>query len=150
MGVSTEPGVMENAAERLLGLSIQSVSDQASDIFGQMRVVIATMDIEAINADRDMLIEKITNGVEVELKKVGLRLINVIKDITDESGYIDALGKEASSRAINEAKVSVAQRERDGEIGAAEAERERRIKRGQCPSSSHRRRKFIKNQSGTI
>ena len=129
VGVSTEAGVMENAAERLLGLNIQAVREQASDIiFGQMRVVIATMDIEAINADRDMLIEKITNGVEVELKKVGLRLINVnIKDITDESGYIDALGKEASSRAINEAKVSVAQRERDGEIGAAEAERERRI-----------------------
>ena len=129
VGISTEPGVMENAAERLLGLDMQAVREQASDIiFGQMRVVIATMDIESINADRDLLIEKITNGVEVELKKVGLRLINVnIKDITDESGYIDALGKEASSRAINEAKVSVAQRERDGEIGAAEAERERRI-----------------------
>ena len=127
VGVSTEAGVMENAAERLLGLDMQAVREQASDIiFGQMRVVIATMDIEAINADRDLLIEKITNGVEVELKKVGLRLINVnIKDITDESGYIDALGKEASSRAINEAKVSVAQRERDGEKGAAEAERER-------------------------
>lgn len=129
VGVSTEPGVMENAAERLLGLNMQAVREQASDIiFGQMRVVIATMDIESINADRDLLIEKITNGVEVELKKVGLRLINVnIKDITDESGYIDALGKEASARAINEAKVSVAERERDGEIGAAEAERERRI-----------------------
>ena len=129
VGVSTESGVMENAAERLLGLNLQAVREQASDIiFGQMRVVIATMDIEAINADRDLLIEKITNGVEVELKKVGLRLINVnIKDITDESGYIDALGKEASSRAINEAKVSVSERERDGAIGSANADRERRI-----------------------
>ena len=129
VGISTERGVMENAAERLLGLNMQRISDQASDIiFGQMRVVIATMDIEEVNANRDLLIEKITNGVEVELKKIGLKLINVnIKDITDESGYIDALGKEASARAINEAKVSVAERERDGEIGAAEAERERRV-----------------------
>ena len=129
VGISTETGVMENAAERLLGLNMQDIREQASDIiFGQMRVVIATMDIEEVNANRDLLIEKITNGVEVELKKVGLKLINVnIKDITDESGYIDALGKEASARAINEAKVSVAERERDGEIGAAEAERERRI-----------------------
>lgn len=129
VGISTESGVMENAAERLLGLNLQSVREQASDIiFGQMRVVLATMDIESINADRDLLIEKITNGIEVELKKVGLRLINVnIKDITDESGYIDALGKEASSRAINEAKVSVSERERDGAIGSANADRERRI-----------------------
>ncbi len=129
VGISTEPGVMENAAERLLGQNMNQVRELARDIiFGQMRVVIATMDIEAINADRDLLIEKITNGVEVELTKVGLRLINVnIQDITDESGYIAALGKEAAARAINEAKVSVAQRERDGEIGKSNAEREHRV-----------------------
>lgn len=138
VGISTETGVMENAAERLLGLNLQAVREQASDIiFGQMRVVLATMDIESINADRDLLIEKITNGIEVELKKVGLRLINVnIKDITDESGYIDALGKEASSRAINEAKVSVSERERDGAIGSANADRERRIQVASAQASA--------------
>ena len=129
VGVSTEKGVMENAAERLLGLSMNDVQSLAQDIiFGQMRVVIATMPIEEINADRDKLIENISNGVEVELRKVGIRLINVnIQDVTDESGYIDALGKDAAARAINEAKVQVAQKERDGEIGKAQAEREQRI-----------------------
>ena len=130
VGISTEPGVMENAAERLLGLSLEQIRELARDIiFGQMRVVIATMPIEEINADRDKLIANISMGVEVELKKVGLRLINVnIQDITDESGYIDALGKEAAARAINEAKVKVAQQERDGEIGRAEAQRDQRIR----------------------
>ena len=129
VGISTESGVMENAAERLLGMQMERISGLARDIiFGQMRVVLATMPIEEINADRDKLIENISNGVEVELKKVGLRLINVnIQDITDESGYIDALGKEAAARAINEAKVKVAEKERDGEVGAAAAERDRRI-----------------------
>ncbi len=129
VGISTEPGIMENAAERLLGLTQESIRDLAKDIiFGQMRVVIATMSIEEINSDRDKLISNIANGVEVELKKVGLRLINVnIQDVTDESGYIEALGKEAASKAINEAKVKVAQAERDGDIGAALAGREREI-----------------------
>ncbi len=129
VGISTEPGVMENAAERLLGLNLTQIQELAKDIiFGQMRVVIATMPIEEINADRDKLIANIANGVEVELRKVGLRLINVnIQDITDESGYIDALGREAAARAINEAKVKVSQQERDGDIGAAEAEREKRV-----------------------
>ena len=129
VGVATEEGVMENAAERMLGLDLNQIRLLGQDIiFGQMRVVIATMDIESINADRDLLIEKITAGVEVELTKVGLRLINVnIQDITDESGYIAALGKEAAARAINEAKVSVAQQERDGEIGKNNAEREQRV-----------------------
>lgn len=130
VGVSTEPGVMENAAERLLGLSLEEIRELAKDIiFGQLRVVIATMPIEEINADREKLIENIYSGVEGELKKIGLRLINVnIQDITDASGYIDALGKEAAARAINEAKIKVAEQERDGEIGSAEAERDQRIR----------------------
>ena len=130
VGISTEPGVMENAAERMLGLSFIQVQELAKDIiFGQMRVVIATMPIEEINADRDKMVANISNGVEVELRKVGLRLINVnIQDITDESGYIDALGREAAARAINDAKIKVAQREREGDIGAAEADMEKRVK----------------------
>jgi len=138
VGISTEPGVMENAAERLLELSMKQVAELARDlIFGQMRVVLATMPIEEINADRDKLIDNISNGVEVELKKVGLRLINVnIQDITDESGYIDALGKEAAARAINEARVKVAVQERDGAIGAANAERDQRVEVAEAHASA--------------
>ncbi len=130
VGISTEPGVMGNAAERLLGQTHAQIKEIARDIiFGQMRVVIATLDIEEINADRDKLIANIASGVETELKKVGLRLINVnIQDITDESGYIEALGREAAAHAINEAKIKVAQRNRDGEIGQAEAQRDQRIR----------------------
>ena len=129
VAISKEPGVMENAAERLLHLDQASIEAQAKDvIFGQMRVVIATMPIEEINADRDKLIENISEALAVELRKFGLELLNVnIQDITDESGYIDALGREAAARAINEAKVRVAQQERDGEIGSAEAKREQRV-----------------------
>ncbi|NNC89955.1 MAG: flotillin family protein, partial [Akkermansiaceae bacterium] len=129
VGVSVEPGVMQNAAERMLGLTLPQIQELAKDIiFGQMRVVIATMPIEEINADRDKLIDNISNGVEVELKKVGLRLINVnVQDITDESGYIDALGQEAAARAINDAKIKVAEQQRDGEIGKAKAEQTQRI-----------------------
>lgn len=138
VGISTEPGVMENAAERLLGQTQPQIQELAKDIiFGQMRVVIATMDIEEINADRDKLIANISNGVEVELKKVGLRLINVnVQDITDESGYIEALGKEAAARAINDAKIKVSQQERDGDIGAAEADKEKRIRVAQAQAEA--------------
>ena len=110
VGVSTEPGVMQNAAERLLGLKLQEIQELAKDIiFGQLRLVIATMDIEEINTDRDKFLEAVSRNVEGELKKIGLRLINVnVTDISDESGYIDALGKEAAAKAINDAKKNVA------------------------------------------
>ena len=118
--ISTESGVMQNAAERLLGLKLQEIQELAKDIiFGQLRLVIATMDIEEINTDRDKFLLAVSNNVEIELKKIGLRLINVnVTDINDESGYIEALGKEAAAKAINDAKKSVAEKNRDGEIGA--------------------------------
>ncbi|MBR4997994.1 MAG: flotillin family protein [Bacteroidaceae bacterium] len=130
VGISTEPDSMNNAAERLLGLTSSEIQELARDIlFGQLRLVIATMSIEEINSDRDKFLENISKNVEVELKKIGLRLINVnVTDIKDESGYIEALGKEAAAKAINEAKVSVAEQDKYGEIGKAEAVRDTRIK----------------------
>ena len=129
VGISVENGVMQNAAERLLGLKLPEIQELAKDIiFGQLRLVIATMDIEEINTDRDKFLAAVSNNVESELKKIGLRLINVnVTDITDESGYIAALGKEAAAKAINDAKISVAEADRAGDIGEANAKREQRI-----------------------
>lgn len=123
IGISTEPGIMQNAAERLLGLGLQEIQELAKEIiFGQLRLVVASMDIEEINADRDKFLANISQSVESELKKVGLKLINVnITDIVDESGYIEALGKEAAAHAINAARKSVAEKNRDGSIGEANA-----------------------------
>src|SRR5688500_5747593 len=129
-GISTDPEVMQNAATRLLGRTLDEVSQLASEIImGQMRVVFASMTIEEINNDREKLIAAITKGVEVELHKVGLRMINGnIRDIKDLSGYIEALGKEAAAKAINDAQIKVAQENQRGAIGRAEAEREQAIR----------------------
>lgn len=129
VGISTENGVMQNAAERLLGLKLQQIQELAKDIiFGQLRLVIATMDIEEINADRDKFLDAVSRNVETELKKIGLRLINVnVTDISDESGYIEALGKEAAAKAINDAKKTVAEKNRDGAIGVSAADRDQRV-----------------------
>lgn len=129
VGISTEAGVMTNAAERLLGLTQESISNLAKDIiFGQLRLVVATMDIEEINSNRDKFLAAVSSNVEAELKKIGLKLINVnVTDINDESGYIEALGKEAAAKAINDAKKSVAEKNRDGEIGQAEAHQAQRV-----------------------
>jgi len=111
VGISKSPVLMSNAAERLLGLNPSAIQEQAQDIIlGQLRLVIATLSIEEIN-------------------KIGLTLINVnIRDITDESGYIEAIGKRAAAEAINRAKVEVAQQEREGAVGEAAAVRERNVR----------------------
>jgi flotillin len=128
-GISTDPKIMINAAERLLGLSKSDVITQASDIIlGQLRLAIATLTIEEINQDREKFLEQINANVNTELNKIGLEIINVnIKDITDESGYIDAIGKKAAAEAINKAKVEVAQQEKLGAVGEASANKEKEV-----------------------
>lgn len=129
VGISTDEALMGNAANRLLGLTQDEIANLAKDIiFGQLRLVIASMTIEQINADRETFLRNIEQNVAEELNKLGLQLLNVnITDITDESGYIDAIGRRAAAEAVNKARVDVAEEERKGGIGEAEARKVQRI-----------------------
>jgi flotillin len=129
VAIGTTPELMQNAAIRLLGLNTVNIKKQAEDIiFGQLRQVIASMQIEDINRDREKFLLNIQNSLEPELSKIGLVLINVnITDITDESGYIEAIGQKAASQAIQKARGDVADNEKMGEIRVAEAEREKAV-----------------------
>lgn len=128
-GIGTTSELMNNAAERLLSLSSEEIEDTAKDIiFGQLRATIATMDIEEINGDREKFESRVLENIESELMKIGLRLINVnISDITDESGYIEALGRRAAAEAVNKARTQVALQDRDGAVGAANAVQDERV-----------------------
>lgn len=130
VAVGTDSMVRQNAAVRLLTLDQNQIKRQAQDIiFGQLRQVIASMRIEDINRDRDAFLQNIQKSLEPELEKIGLVLINVnITDITDESGYIEAIGRKAASTAVQQARGDVAEQEKLGEIRVAEAERERYVK----------------------
>ena len=138
IAVSTERDIMSNAAERLLGLREDEISANARDIIlGQMRLVIAMLTIEEINQDRERFLDLVNKNVNTELNKIGLEMINVnIRDITDESGYIDALGQKAAAEAINQARIDKAQAEREGAIGTSTAEREMQIAVSQQRSQS--------------
>src|SRR4029079_16561813 len=120
---------MRTAASPFLDLTTEQLRKQAEEIiFGQLRQVIASMGIEDINRNRDTFLQHIQNSVEPELKKIGLVALNVhITDITDESGYIDAIGKKAASTAIQQARGDVADQEKLGEVRVADAEREKVI-----------------------
>ncbi len=124
VAIGTEPEIRQNAAIRMLGLSREDISRQTADlIFGQLRQVIAQMKIEDINRDREGFLKNILESLEPELRKIGLVLINVnITDLTDDSGYIEAIGRKAASAAINKAEINVAEQQKLGAIGVAEAQ----------------------------
>ena len=143
VGVSTEPGIMNNAAERLLNLPPEDIEEMAKEIiFGQLRLTVASLTIEQINQDREKFLEEIRTNVAPELNKIGLYLINVnITDITDESTYIESIGKKAASEAINQAKIDVAEQDKHGEIGQAVATKEREIKVAENVAESEKGKK---------
>ena len=122
IGISTEPDIMQSAAERILGLGRKEIEDLVREIvYGQMRTIIADMTIEKLNADRDEFLTKAKGLIDTELRKIGLHLINInITDIRDEAGYIVQLGKKAQAKAINQANVEIANAEREGETSVAE------------------------------
>jgi len=156
VGISTDPMIMNNAAERLLHLNTNQINEMASEIiFGQLRLTVASLTIEQINQDRDNFLERITLNVGHELHKLGLYLINVnITDITDDSEYIESIGKKAAATAVNAAKADVAVADRDGAIGAAEANRARDIQVAENAAEAEKGKKaasadqriFVQNQ----
>jgi len=129
VAIDTTSEAMTNAAIRLLGRNRKEIEDMAMEIiFGQLRLTVASLTIEQINQDREKFLEAIRRNIDTELTKIGLSLINVnITDITDESGYIESIGKKAASTAVNQARIDVAEQEKHGAIGEAEAQREKRI-----------------------
>ena len=159
VGVSTNPLIMNNAAERLLHLTKNDIEGMAQEIIlGQLRLTVASLTIEQINQDRDAFLELIRDNVGAELHKLGLYLINVnIIDITDESNYINSIGKKAAASAVNKALVDVANAERDGAIGKANADREREVQVAQNVAESEKgqkaaevdRRIFVQQQEAT-
>jgi flotillin len=159
VGISTDKNIMNNAAERLLNLPPQRIEDMAKEIiFGQLRLTVASLTIEQINQDRESFLESIRKNVEPELNKIGLYLINVnITDITDESDYIQSIGKKAASEAINRARVDVAEQEKLGSIGQAVANRDKEIKVAENTAEAEKgkkradadRRIFVQQQETT-
>ncbi len=143
VGISTAPEIVSNAAERLLRLDQKSIEDMAKEIiFGQLRLTVASLTIEQINQDRESFLDSIRHNVEPELNKIGLHLINVnITDITDESTYIESIGRKAASEAINRARVDVAEQDKLGAIGQADAVREQEVRVAEALAEAEKGRK---------
>jgi len=159
IGIDTKPSIMQNAAERLLGLPVAQIEDMAKEIiFGQLRLTVASLTIEQINQDREAFLSLVSKNVDAELHKIGLYLINVnITDITDESNYIENIGRKAAAEANNKALIDVANSDREGAIGVAAANRDRQIEVARNEAASAKgqkqaeadKRVFIQQQEAT-
>lgn len=120
-----------SAIERFLGMThdqIQKVIFQTLE--GHLRSILGTLTVEEINNDRQSFAQKLTSEAATDLEKMGLGVdVLTIQEISDEEGYLDALGKRRTAEV-----------KRDGTIGEAEATRDAKIKSSQAMQEGEKAR----------
>jgi flotillin len=114
------------AAEQFLGKGDQGIKDIAGEILeGHMRAALGTMTVEELFQKRQELAVKVKKAVENEFKLMGLHILSFsLKDISDTTGYIEALGKPRIAQARSEAAVAEAEAERDATVSASNARKD--------------------------
>lgn len=138
--ISQDKVIQQNAATRFLSTHPNEIQKQIKEILvGETRAIMATMEIEAINADRNKFLIKVKESLEQELQKVGYDVTNInISEITDDADYIKNLGQRATTKAQANAEADIAEQRKLGnikiantkkeeEIAVAEAEREQEV-----------------------
>lgn len=124
VAISQDPLIMQNAANRLLGVDDTDKESLISDIvYGQMRLIVASMEIEELNSNRDKFLTQARDNINTELNKLGLYLINInISDIRDAANYIENLGQKETTKARAQAETTIARTEQEKIAEIKEAE----------------------------
>jgi len=119
---SEEQG-LSNALERFLGKNVDDISRVAKEnIEGSLRGVLATLTPEEANAKRLEFADKVAHDARNDLTMLGLVLDTFkIKSISDNEGYLEAIGRRKNAEVRRDAKITEANTEAEAKIVAAEA-----------------------------
>ncbi len=111
------------AAERFLSKTQEQIQELIfQTLEGHLRSILGTLTVEEVNSDRTSFAQKLTSEAALDLEKMGIGVdVLTIQDISDEEGYLDALGKKRTAEV-----------KRDGTIGEAEATRDSKIRSAQA------------------
>ncbi|WP_407271709.1 flotillin family protein [Radiobacillus sp. PE A8.2] len=122
---STTEGIA-TAAEQFLGKDNSELRKEAQEVLeGHLRAILGTMTVEEIYKNRERFAQEVQTQAAVDLKKMGLQIVSfTIKDVRDENGYLEALGKPRIAEVKRDAQIAEANAMRDARIKKAEAERE--------------------------
>lgn len=122
---STTEGIA-TAGEQFLGKDDSELRKEAQEVLeGHLRAILGTMTVEEIYKNRERFAQEVQTQAAVDLKKMGLQIVSfTIKDVQDENGYLEALGKPRISEVKRDAQIAEANAMRDARIQKAQAERE--------------------------
>ena len=124
--VSSREGLLENAAERFLGVPTATIGQIAKETLeANLRGVLATMSPEEVNEDRLKFSHQLIDEADDDMKTLGLELdVMKIQNVTDDNLYLESVGRRLTAEVVKEARVAEANRMAESEEAEA-AGRER-------------------------
>ncbi len=122
----SDEDLLNTAIERWLNADRVTLNNQLTEILaGNMRAICAKMTIEDINGNRDTLAHSVSEEAGAALHSIGMELdVLTIRDVSDHSHYLDALGRTRVAEVTRDAEIGEANAQRDSLIQSAQADQE--------------------------
>ncbi len=123
MKVRSDYESMAAASEQFLGKNRGEIENIAlQTLEGHLRAMLGTLTVEQIYKDRESFAQQVQEVAATDMSKMGLHVVSfTLKDIRDEHGYLDALGKPRTAQVKRDAIIGQAEADRDATIRSAEA-----------------------------
>ena len=115
---------IRNAAERFLEARDEQIDSIVKNVLeGSLRAIVGTLTIEELIMDRQKLLQQVQDSAKGDLATSGLQIdAFTIQSITDESGYVDLLGKQKLAVVERDARMAQATADQEAAVREAEAE----------------------------
>lgn len=128
--ISNAPEDQHNAVQAFLGKSPEEINAFVGQILkGHIRSIIGKLEVNELLRERGKFNEMVVTESAEEFRKLGLQILTlVIQDVSDEHGYIEALGKQEIAATMRDANIQVAEADKETAIRVAEAKKETDVK----------------------
>jgi len=132
--VARSEEAIRTAAQQFIGKPQREIAEVAlQTLEGAQRAILGTMTVEQIYQDRESFAQSVSEVAEPHMANMGLEIVSfTIRDIRDDQGYLDALGRKRTAEVTRDAEIGEAEAQRDASIKRAEAQRDAAIVEAQA------------------
>jgi flotillin len=121
--VKGEETAIRTAAEQFLSKTPHEIMQIAHQTLeGHLRAIIGKLTVEELYKDRDKFAQSVQNESATDFANMGLQIVSfTIKEVQDDQGYLEALGKPRIAQVKRDAMIGQAEADRDATIKSSEA-----------------------------
>ena len=141
----TTEGIKQAAKNFLNKDPVHITNDLKDSLQGNMREIIGTLSLKAINTDRDSFSDQVMEKASKDMRKLGIEILSCnIQNVTDENGLIKDLGADNTSLIKKNAAIAKAQADKDIAIAQSEADKAANEARVEAATDIARRNNELK------